>query len=974
MREKLVLAFLFILTLPAFGQHHIFRRSNALLPSPECYRILQDNRGFVWIATEQGFCRFDGQNTKVYGPKEGMHEKGVYALRKDEHGLIWLLTKKGRVLNLRDDQLSDAGFKQQFGDPTMTTIGYDFVFLKKSVFIPVGYSTAFRLNRENKSYVKIENKRSKDYFIHIEHREGQVVPLIIFKPRFKLRVNVEVQYTDKDTPSKSRFFILPVENSHSSQIITSKLNERVFFGICSRLVEIGTFGELKIHRFPNRILSMLPDSRGGLWVGILGYGVYYYANGDFSRPPIRSLPGLSVSNIMEDREKHIWCTTLEKGVYICQQPVMLAFNDFDGLHRRPDVMTEHQGGLLISTKWNEVIVIDSLWHIERLTLTGSVGEYMTAIKRIGDQWAIGYREMLAIGTRKGDIISLKKREESIKLLGLQFGDWRGLSYVLSYRQIFRYKQGKIRAVTDDFSLAAKSFLVLGSAEFLIAMPPELRHVAVENGKTSSRLIAKPPATISRLFRTKSKRVFMLTKGEGLFELCGGKMVSRNQSMHIPTKVLNDMAEDRYGNLWIASNEGLLKLPFREKGYGKPLLYDERHGFPSRVCEKLAIAGKMLAVSTTEGLITFPVEYDLQSEIKPGISFHKATVSGKSRRIQKAELKYNENSILLHFSVQSYHRNRGQLLRFSLDNGSFVQRGVSGTLLSLKNLDPGNYRLTVFGQNSFGIISARPLITYFTILPPFWLTWWFVSLCLLFVIVVLLLSFRWIRKRTERRAEMANNLKMQLVKSQLSTLQAQMNPHFLFNSISSIQNFIMSNRREEAYDYLTSFSKLIRRTLNNSRSQYISLAEEIETLKLYMLLEQRRYNDKFDFHLELDETIVPENTLLPSSLIQPLLENAIWHGVAGISSERRGEISLRITEASGSLSITVVDNGAGVQPSVSAHKSLAITLIEEQLSLLSGSSGTNQEPSRVELKPAENGQGTAVSFTIPLIKRNENTIG
>jgi signal transduction histidine kinase len=968
MREKLALIILCISTLPVLGQHHIFRSVNISLPSPECYRILQDNRGFIWIATEQGLCRFDGQKTKIYGAKEGMHEKEVYALRKEENGLIWLLTKKGRVLHIRDHKVVDAGFKTQFGDPTMSNIGYDFFFQKKNVIIPIGYSTAIRLNRKDKSFVKLEDKRQNHYFVDIEHREGQVVPLVMFSPGFKLRDKIKIRYTDKDCPAKSRSFKLQIDNSHSPQVITSKLKERVFLGVCSRLVEIGIHGELKIHRMPNRILCLSPDSRGGLWVGILGYGVLYYENGDFSRPPVQSLPGLSVSNIMEDREQHVWCTTLEKGVYICRQPAMLAFDNFYGLHRSPHVLTANQGELLISSRQNEVIVIDSMLRVERLALTGSCGEYVTAIKKIGKQWVVGYREMLTAGTREKDRIMLRKHAGSLYVQGLQLGDWHGWTYVLSYRKIYRYAQGKAEAVTGTSLSKARCFLVLNPEKFLVSMHNELQCITLKNGQTSHRTLDRSSVTISRLFLTRSKRIFILTKGEGLFELCAEKVVSRNRSMHMPTKVLNDIAEDSYGNLWIASNEGLLKIPFTGNGYGKPQLYDERHGFPSRVCDKLAIVGRSLAVSTTEGLITFPVKQQLQSETTPGVSFHKAVVSGKSIRIQNAMLKYHENSLLLHFTVQSYHRNQGQLLSFALDNGSYTQRGVSGTILSLKNLDPGTYRLTVFGQNIFGVRSSQPLLVNFTILPPFWLTWWFIVLCLFFIISIFIGAFRWARKRTERRLEMSNHLKMQLAKSQLSTLQAQMNPHFLFNSISSIQNFIMSNKREEAYDYLTAFSKLIRKTLNNSRSQFISLAEEIETLRLYMELEQRRYNYKFDFHLELSEEIVPENSWLPASLIQPLLENAIWHGVAGINTDRRGEILLRIAaEGADALCITVIDNGAGLQSSNAAHQSLAIVLIEEQLSLLSGSSEKKPKP-RVQLQAAENGQGTAVSFTIPILKK------
>lgn len=972
MHKKLVLIFLILATLPALAQHHIFKSAGLPLPSPESYRILQDRRGFVWIATEQGLCRFDGQNVKVYGAAEGMNEKAVYALREDKEGTIWLLTRKGKVLNIRNDKVVDSGFKKYLGDVNMSNIGYDFFFEKDSILIPIGYGAAACLNKKDKSVTKIKHNRLTDYFIHIEHKYGQVVPLIMSFSSDIQANTINIQYTDKDEPDRSREIIFPVYRSIAPQVITSKLKNRVFFSIFSQLIEIGEKGELKIHDLPNRILSMLPDSKGGLWVGIMGYGVHYYENGDFSKPSVKSLPGLSVSNIMEDREKHIWCTTLEKGVYICQQPGMLAFDNFNGLHRRLDVLSAEKEEFIISSKHNEIIVIDSILQPRRLFLSGTSGELIMTIRRFEKEWFVGYKEMLKSGIEKKNSIILKKRTDHLRLNGLQFADWSGFTYELSYRDIFRYDNGKLKLVASDFSQAVRSFLVLDSSKFLVAMPEEIRLITVQNGKNYLQTVAKPSASISKLFQTKNKRIFVLTKGEGLFSLEGEKLVNMNKAMRIPANVLNDMAEDDRGNLWIATNEGLLKISLNGKKYGIPQLYDERHGFPSRVCDKLAIAGKTLAVSTTEGLVTFPQLDDLQPATEPGLNFEKAMVNGEPFSIVNAKLRYDKNSLLLYFNVLSYHLTRGQLLNYILEDGSSsIQQGTSGTVLSLQNLKPGNYRLKVFGQNVFGVKSSIPLIIHFTILPPFWLTWWFILLCVLSGISIFIFLFWWIKRRTERRAEIASNLKTQLAKSQLTALQAQMNPHFLFNSISSIQNFIMSNKREEAYNYLTSFSKLIRRTLNNSRSQFISLAEELETLNLYMQLEQRRYNYRFDFQINLDKDIAPENILLPPSLIQPLLENAVWHGVASINAEKRGHILLKISTKDGYLHIAVIDNGGGIQVSDSQHESLAITLIEEQLALL-GRSEKNWQP-RVRLEVPENGQGTAVSFNIPILQKNEDTV-
>lgn len=971
MREKLVAIAFVLVILPTIAQHHVFRRANVRLPSPECYRILQDNRGFVWIATEQGLCRFDGVNTKVYTGEQGIKEKAVYALRKDSKGLIWLVTKTGRILTIRNDKVVDPGFKKKFVNPEISNFGYDLFFQKDNMYIPLGISTAMVADKNRKTVRKVADYTQVNY--SLVARDGNLVlPLNICLPRRNMPTSRVIRYVDRQNPTNSRFIQLPLESVITPQIITGQLNQRSFFSVSSELVEIDAKGKAIIHHFPHRILSLFTDSRGGLWVGVFGHGVYHIDKGDFSKQLINSLPGLSVSNIMEDREGHIWCTTLEKGVYSCQNPQLLAFNNFSGLNRRADVLTASQHELLVSTKENEIISINSLLQPERIRLFGNAGERIVAIRYLSGKWLIGYKERLTSGIRTNGSIVLSNHNEYQDLQGIKFDEFRGTTYVQGYHSMFRYEKDKAHFLFNSFAKSIRDFLVLGENKFLLSSVEELYIVSLKNGKANVRIIARPSVTISKLFLTRGNRLFVLTKGEGLFELIGEKLVNQNQRMKIPTTVLNDAVEDKQGNLWMATNEGLLKIPRDKNGYGEPKLYDELHGLPSRVCDKLAIFSNLIAISTTEGLITIPISCTMESRVKPQLIFSQATVNGKPTDIRNAEFKYHENSFLLDFSVLSYHQ-KGHQISYSLDNGSTVQYGTSAALLQLQNLQPGDYQLNVFGENVFGIKSSKPVRIHFTIFPPFWWSWWFIILCVLVGIAVLFLTSAWIRKRTELRAEKTNFIQMQLARSQLSALQAQMNPHFLFNSISSIQNFIMSNKREEAYDYLTSFSKLIRRTLNNSRSQLISLAEEIETIKLYMQLEQRRYNNRFDFYVEVSAEIVLEEVLLPASLIQPLLENAVWHGIAPLGPEKRGLITLKITAEDSFLRITVIDNGVGIQTSNSRNESLAIAIIEEQLTILNHNSAEKRDTS-VKLRVGDDGQGTIASFTIPYIKKNENITG
>lgn len=170
------------------------------------------------------------------------------------------------------------------------------------------------------------------------------------------------------------------------------------------------------------------------------------------------------------------------------------------------------------------------------------------------------------------------------------------------------------------------------------------------------------------------------------------------------------------------------------------------------------------------------------------------------------------------------------------------------------------------------------------------------------------------------------------------LRAQMNPHFLFNAINSIQSYILNKKQQEAYDYLAKFSKLMRIVLNNSQEKTLNLHSELEMIKLYVEMEQLRFNESFDFNLSVAQDIDVHDVILPAMLIQPYIENAIWHGLMNLANERRGILNLKLTIQDTLLKIVVEDNGVGREKAKEykkddAHKSVGMNLTEQRLLLM-----------------------------------------
>ncbi len=207
--------------------------------------------------------------------------------------------------------------------------------------------------------------------------------------------------------------------------------------------------------------------------------------------------------------------------------------------------------------------------------------------------------------------------------------------------------------------------------------------------------------------------------------------------------------------------------------------------------------------------------------------------------------------------------------------------------------------------------------------------------------------------------------------EIQALRSQMNPHFIFNCLNAINRFILGHETEAASDYLTKFSRLMRMIMNHSRHSYISLADEIEVLRLYLDMERLRFKDAFDYRIDVEEELDTDEVRIPPLLVQPFVENAVWHGL--MHKEERGSLSIRIRVKDDLLTCIVRDNGvgrrrAGMLKSKSAekHKSMGLQITAERMALLTGP-GEPQPFFQIEDLYDETGDpaGTQVTLTIKI---------
>jgi ligand-binding sensor domain-containing protein len=398
--------------------------------------------------------------------------------------------------------------------------------------------------------------------------------------------------------------------------------------------------------------------------------------------------------------------------------------------------------------------------------------------------------------------------------------------------------------------------------------------------------------------------------------------------------------DNNNSVWCSTNAGLLKI--------NPLNYEILRIHPSAGLQ----AGEFNAAcyfKDSNGMLFFGgingVSYFNPSNIN--YSSYSPTPFVESVKIFNTEialgeniinvnhinLKHNENFITFEFAVTNYVNSLENIFRYKLENldKDWIDAG-SRNYANYSNLPPGNYTLMLQSANSNGVWSKEIKKLTITIEPAWWQICW---LQLLFLLLVVTGIFYLIRNRIKVIRREAT-YKQKIAETEMQALRAQMNPHFIFNSLNSIENFIMQNEKRLASDYLNKFARLIRMILDSSRNEIVPIAIDLEALQLYIDLEQLRFNNKFIYKTNIDPTLLTGDYRVPSLLIQPYVENAIVHGLAHSENENL-ELIISATLNIDKIIYTIQDNGIGREQAAAynlhnkpQHKSVGLKITENRI--------------------------------------------
>jgi ligand-binding sensor domain-containing protein len=454
----------------------------------------------------------------------------------------------------------------------------------------------------------------------------------------------------------------------------------------------------------------------------------------------------------------------------------------------------------------------------------------------------------------------------------------------------------------------------------------------------------------------------------------GKIKVINSSNGLRHPRIDNIITDNNGYVWITNLNSLIRLNPADNSL---TYFDERNGINNSgftIASNSISKDNIIYVSSADGILIINANQTFKPFQSPGIVVHQVFSNNEYEKINRGQtisLSYKNARLNLYYITEDFISANRYLYRYKLEG---LDKGWSAPTKNHQltyNLQPGKYTFrlqTAFNEKGWG---ENETIIYIIVSPPFWQTAWFRILSIVFTGLLVYLIYR-------RRVQVIKTkaaIKQQMAELEGKALRAQMNPHFIFNSLNAIQELVVTENYTGSYQYLSKFSKLLRMVLNNSEKNAIPLSSEIEMNQLYLELESLRFKQSFHYSILVDENLDPDSVEFPSLLLQPFIENAIWHGLMHKEGEKKLKVSFSTT--GDKLFCEIEDNGIGREKAaiikaqkLGAHHfdSKGTQLALQRIETLQHFGFTNASIHITDMVNDNNQpSGTKVTIAIPIIK-------
>jgi len=934
--KKNIIAYLFVLIqISVFSQN--FHSTNISvsegLLTNSIYDIFQDELGNMWFATDLGVCKYNGYKFTNYTTKNGLTHNVVFQIN-EYNNILYFNTYKGGICFLDGDSI----FPYQFNDILLNKIEdqfvQDFIFEGDDLWFNLFNTNGlFTINKEGIfDEVKMGNKQATFY---VKELNGEKIcgflDMIHKSNNFKITEDKNVKIT-----------IPTISFNLSLRPIIYK--DYFAYGKIIIRYDSNQIKEVKI--LSKEVLSIFKDKKDNLWIGTYGGGVLLYKNSILNNTPELYLKGKTISDIFEDSQGNLWFSTTENGLYYLKTNKSMYYQ-FD-----EQITNIKCSGSYIFCGTANGNVYKLVGKEKKLIYNNSTGFAIKDIYTIDNSHIlVHYKKINHINNTQVDFNPFTSDFNNIYTN-------HGKYFVTAYNgfKLFDGNAVFYNSMDNNFEEKVKKLLSFSNDSLLLLCSSGL-YLFNDNTISKIQIDGVDELEITSLCKWKNQ-LLISTKNYGVVFLNNSfqtlKILNKNLGLSSDNCLTVHLNENK---ILIGTNKGLDIVSETKKGFEiqqintSNLLYNHKINCIGSSEDKIVIG-------TDYGVEIFQ-DSKIEYKFNPTqiTSFKVNDVSGN---LNNLTFRHNQNNIEIFFvspnfgkEVNYKYRLLGATNKWSITKNNSIK---------YSQLSSGDYTFEVqpFVHNQFGNLSKVSL----NIKPHFTKTWWFfivITLLVLWVIYLIIADMK-IKEKYKREA----------IKSTQKALRAQMNPHFLFNALNSIQSYIFSNEKELSMRYLNKFSSLVRKVLDNSMHDYITIKDDLSALEDYMELEKIRFEGKFEYEINIDEKLDINNYFIPPLLLQPVVENAIWHGLLH-KLEKNGKITISFRLENNTIICAITDNGVGRKRAeqlekIKTHKSVGIQITKERLKVINTQSKEKIYLQLLDLNPDQLETGTKVKIILPILEK------
>lgn len=940
-----------------FAQHPLYVQLTEKdgLPDIEFYDILEDSKGFIWLAANKGLYRYDGKKFKNYGVL-GKRALSVFGLHEDEQGKIWCNNISGQYFFVENDSL------QLFTDLKKYTKGQlgDFNFYGDKMLVST-FGKLFSIALKTKELTDVTPKNK---LISYAFKKGDSL-VFLENNTLKYKVNNMVKELSKlpvkfAAPYYNKTFVFGKYLLHQN-FDREKNISKFYFGTDT----LQQINDIKFDK-DQAVIRTFKDGNNLWFCTNDATYVYTFKEGKFLRKA-KYFEGKKVTEMMKDSRGNYWFISSGNGIFIIPNIYIQKYQ-----------LAEEDENITVLKKINDSILIygTTKGKINTInTVTGTtktrVNSYSGSVNKI----AYNGKDEIYVSLSNNSFVlnstTFKLKPES-KANKFQFNNAKGLSVINENKFIYssfayvnildkekqeKTRLGNRRSYTNYYSKSKNEIYVsyVDGVEYY-----------KEDRQPNAITFKEQPIFGIDIEETSDGIIWISTFNDGVIGVKDGKSILNYNADNglLSNQTSTIKADGIY--LWIVTDQGIQLLNTKTKQFKSLTRTD---GIESFNISDISISENQVFFASNKGIFTVDKQNVFKERKLP--DFHITNTYIEDRKVANAnkyELSSDENKIQFHFHANGYQSENNSTYFYKLikNQEKEIWNPVpkNSNQITFNSLSTGNYSFQIKAVQKIDKKETSVQTILLKVNAPFYQTWWFISLITIGVSGGIMYYYRKVLSEKEKEKEM--------VFLKLENLRSQMNPHFIFNALNSIQDYILLNQKNLAGDYLGKFADLIRVYLNHSSKEYINLEEEINTLQKYLELEKLRFEDTLSYQITIADKIDTRIIEIPTMLIQPYVENALKHGLLHKKECRELHISFVLNETQQVILCKVTDNGVGRNKANALnikrrkyHKPFATKATQDRIALLNHGKHKKIEVKINDLYSDENKpSGTSVTIKIP----------